>query len=219
VYFLGLTAWSVASWDQGRVYLDYLIKSGRAVAQPVLRGTFERRDGKGPVGPGTDTVAGREALVKVTQDVRRTVDYLVTRPDVDKESLAFYGLSIGGTFAPNVLALEPRFRVAVLDLPGFPSDNLPGFQSRSLVRGHQPRDVPAASEDSRPPVQRKVGPIFPYETSARPFLISLERSKKSCSACPAAIPSLIQNELRELYAGWTINSVLSAESEMIPSLV
>ena len=178
VYFPGLTAWSVSSWDQGRVYLDYLIKSGRAVAQPVLRGTFERRDGQGPVGPGTDTLAGREALVKIIQDVRRTVDYLVTRPDVDKESLAFYGLSIGGALAPNVLALEPRFRVAVLDLPGFPSDNLAGFQSRSWREDINPATYLPHVKIPVLQFSGKLDPIFPYETSAKPFFDLLGTQKK-----------------------------------------
>ncbi|MXO71939.1 alpha/beta hydrolase [Alteraurantiacibacter buctensis] len=38
------------------------------------------------------------------------VDYLETRPDVDKERLGMTGISLGGHFAPRAVAYEPRFK-------------------------------------------------------------------------------------------------------------
>lgn len=38
------------------------------------------------------------------------VDYLETRPDVDKDQLGMTGISLGGHFAPRAVAYEPRFK-------------------------------------------------------------------------------------------------------------
>ena len=48
----------------------------------------------------------------------RTVDYLVTRSDIDHDRMAYYGVSRGGALAPVLLAMEPRFHAAALWLPG-----------------------------------------------------------------------------------------------------
>lgn len=38
------------------------------------------------------------------------VDYLETRPEVDKDRLGMTGISLGGHFAPRAVAYEPRFK-------------------------------------------------------------------------------------------------------------
>ena len=129
VFMPGIDAWYTDSVDQFGMPLDFLIKSGRAVAFPVLRGTFERRDGLGLLGgigftSQQTTLADRDAFVKVVQDFRRSLDYLVTRPDIAPGSLAYYGLSSGAMMAPNILSQEARFRVAVLSLGGLAYDDL-----------------------------------------------------------------------------------------------
>lgn len=44
----------------------------------------------------------------------RTVDYLVTRPDVDKQRIACVGLSVGGLRSCHLAALDDRIRAAVV---------------------------------------------------------------------------------------------------------
>jgi dipeptidyl aminopeptidase/acylaminoacyl peptidase len=92
------------TWDFG-----FLVKSGRAVLYPVYQGTYERRPA-GAAGPN----AARDLLIQRTKDVRRALDYLETRSDVDHERLAFYGLSMGAYYGPLVAAVEERFRTLVL---------------------------------------------------------------------------------------------------------
>ena len=53
-----------------------------------------------------------------THDLSRTVDYLETRDDIDHERLAYWGVSWGGRMAPIMLAVEPRFKTAVLHVAG-----------------------------------------------------------------------------------------------------
>jgi dienelactone hydrolase len=167
VFFPAAEAW-ISDSESGGMPLEWLIKSGRAVAAPVLRGTYERRDGQlwmgslGGGGLGT-TVSGREAFVKVVKDARRTVDYLFSRPDIDAHNIAYYGVSIGSSFAPQILALEPRFRVAVLSLAGLFPDSpswLPELRPTAfLPRVTMPVLIFSGDLDT----------TFPLETAAKPF--------------------------------------------------
>jgi len=92
---------------------DFLLKSGRAVLYPVYQGTFERR---GNVSPGANGL--RDMQVQWAKDFFRSVDYLVTRSDVDANHLGYYAVSMGGYFAPIPLALEPRLQAAVVIAAG-----------------------------------------------------------------------------------------------------
>jgi uncharacterized protein len=48
------------------------------------------------------------------QDLRRSVDYLVCRPDVDSKRIGFVGVSLGGILGARFLAAEPRVTCAAL---------------------------------------------------------------------------------------------------------
>ena len=47
------------------------------------------------------------------------MDYLHTRPDIDKGKIGFMGYSWGAGMAPLFLAVEPRFSIALLNVGGF----------------------------------------------------------------------------------------------------
>ena len=51
---------------------------------------------------------------------RQAVDYLVTRPEVDGERLATFGVSAGATISACLAGADPRFRAHVLVLAGGP---------------------------------------------------------------------------------------------------
>ena len=93
---------------------DFLIRNGRAVFHPVLPGTYGR---KRP--PAQTPVAVLAELVERGQDIRRAVDYLESRKDIDRTRIAYLGASWGAGSAPVFLAVEPRFKVAVLQDGGF----------------------------------------------------------------------------------------------------
>ena len=63
--------------------------------------------------------------IQWSKDVGRSVDYLESRPDVDRRRLAFYGLSMGATVGPIVGAIEPRLRALVLVAGGLDSEKGP----------------------------------------------------------------------------------------------
>jgi uncharacterized membrane protein YhdT len=113
VYWPGSNALGHSSIDgYPELHIDFIIKSGRAVAFPVIDGTFERGD-RGPR-PDITTTANRDLTIRRINDVRRTIDYLETRADIDSGSLSYFGWSWGGWNAPTLLTVEPRLHTAVL---------------------------------------------------------------------------------------------------------
>ena len=48
------------------------------------------------------------------QDVRRTVDYLESRPDIDRNRLTYLGYSYGAALGPTVLTLEERLKAGIV---------------------------------------------------------------------------------------------------------
>jgi len=98
-------------------YADFIPKSGRALIAPIYKSTFERRD-ELRSDTAEPTALWRDHNVAWSKDVGRSIDYLETRKDIDSRSLAYLGLSWGSAVAPIVLAVESRFRVAVLESGG-----------------------------------------------------------------------------------------------------
>jgi dienelactone hydrolase len=97
---------------------DWVMKSGRAVIFPIYKSTFERGDEVTSDYP-TMTNTYREHVIAWAKDVRRSVDYLEARPDIDRTRIAFIGASWGAAMAPVFLAVEPRFNAAVIVVGGF----------------------------------------------------------------------------------------------------
>ncbi|MEP4147666.1 MAG: SUMF1/EgtB/PvdO family nonheme iron enzyme [Halioglobus sp.] len=108
------------SQEASLLSVEPFLRSGRVVAYPVYKGTYERkvRRQRGPM-------AVRNEIIEQTQDLRRTLDYLETRDDIALDKIAFHGLSYGGIRAPIMLAVEPRFTTAMILSAGLPPNSLP----------------------------------------------------------------------------------------------
>ena len=121
VYFPGSDAVILpSSRDLSLQFLAFVIRSGRAVVYPIYQQMYERRANR----PHTQSFL-REISIQRGQDLRRTIDYLETRPDIDRSRIAFYGLSLGAQLGPVYLAIEPRLRVGVLLSGGFETWQMP----------------------------------------------------------------------------------------------
>ncbi len=120
IYFPGKAAqWQKKHSDSGEAYLTtFLVDRGYAVAYPIYDGTYERRF-EGPE-PARNTVVYRDWVVRLRQDLGRSIDYLITRQDIAADRIAYYGLSWGAMCGPIFLALEDRFRAGVLLMGGLP---------------------------------------------------------------------------------------------------
>jgi dienelactone hydrolase/predicted Ser/Thr protein kinase len=116
VYFPGSNAIHTDKFSLS-IYADFIPKSGRALIAPVFKGTYERRDEFKSDYP-EPTAFFRDHMIAWSKDMGRSIDYLETRKDVDPGKLAYVGLSWGGAVAPIVLAVENRFKAAVLESGG-----------------------------------------------------------------------------------------------------
>ncbi len=97
------------------VFLSFLLKNGRAVVYPVYKGTFERRDDALLAHfPPDESYAYSQWQAELVKDFRRTVDYLETRPEIDHDKLAYYGMSWGGFMGAVIPAVEDRIKVSLL---------------------------------------------------------------------------------------------------------
>jgi hypothetical protein len=139
---------------------DFIIKSGRAFAVPIYKSTFERSDERIDNTPDS-TSSYRDHVLMWGKDLRRAVDYLATRPDIDSTRLAYDGTSWGGRMGGIMLAIEPRFKAAVLNNAGLkmapsrpevdPLHFLPHIKTPVLLLGG------------------KYDHLFPVETAQKPF--------------------------------------------------
>ncbi len=122
VYFPGsgvIHANSSADLDQ-IAFIDFIVMSGRAVLYPVYKGTYERRDPRLKFTDANPTLTYVEFVSQWVKDVRRSVDYLEQREDVDSRRIGYHSVSWGPRLANIILAVDERIRAAVLIAGGFP---------------------------------------------------------------------------------------------------
>jgi formylglycine-generating enzyme required for sulfatase activity len=110
-----------SSQDLDMRVLDFVIRSGRALLHPVYKGTYERRSASREGGPNEE----RDLVIQWSKDLGRSLDYLETRPEIDRGKFAYYGLSLGSITALPVVAVEDRFKTAVLLAGALPFNHLP----------------------------------------------------------------------------------------------
>ena len=101
-------------------FAEQMARAGYLTIAPDLRGFGERRDGPDPF-PGRDpcnvnfikgALLGIYTLTLNIWDMKRCIDYLETRPEVDPERIGMMGLSQGGTMTTFTAAVEPRIKAA-----------------------------------------------------------------------------------------------------------
>src|SRR6266850_227114 len=94
--------------------LGPVIKSGRAAFGVVIKGYIERLRPPGYNEPDWTTVEYRDKIVNWVTDIRRGLDYLETRSDLDSSRIAFYGPSAGSRTGLVLAAVETRYRSVFL---------------------------------------------------------------------------------------------------------
>jgi dipeptidyl aminopeptidase/acylaminoacyl peptidase len=153
------------SYYEFPMFLSFIVKNGRAVLYPIYKGTFERQDSS--VAPrmtgiyvGDNSHVFTEWTILLVKDFRRCIDYLETRPDIDIDRLAFYGMSWGGQAGPIITAVEDRLRVSILSPGGFVDFGRPQAHQISYV--HRVT-IPTLM------LNGEYDTIFPYETSIKPL--------------------------------------------------
>ena len=141
-------------------FVDYVIKSGRAVIYPVYQNLYERRPAKAVTLPGP--TLQRQVLVDWRKDVGRSIDYLETRDDIDKTRIAYLGVSQGSAYGVILAALEDRFKAVVFLDGGM-------FQQTAGLAGLDQVDFAPRLAKPVLMVNGRYDATFPYDSAQLPF--------------------------------------------------
>ena len=167
-------------------WADFIIRSGRVLVYPVYQGTYERRIA-GPRGPAVL----RDVTIQRGKDLRRTVDYLESRSDIDASKIAYYGTSLGAQLGPEWLAIEPRLRTGVLMSGGFETWNLPPEIEPMNYTPHV--TVPVLMVNGREDFD------LPYATAQLPMFKMLGSAEKKHAVFEGGhIPAKPQEPIKEM---------------------
>lgn len=165
---------AIGNWQPA----EMLIRGGRAVLYPVWKSSFERSDG------GDFTRAYfRQHLPQWASDLRQSVQFLNTRKELDADRIGYFGYSFGAMWAPNLLAMEPRVKAAVLLAGGLegPLKNGEILPPEIDMATYAPRvKVPVLILNGRSDIR------FPYETAQVPLfnLLGSPPAKKKHKTYP-----------------------------------
>lgn len=181
VYFPGVSSHYIQSSKNINTYyevtnnISFLLKNGRAVCYPVYSGTFERRDVNTPsYRMPNETFQHKEYMIKLVKDCKRSIDYLETRDDINVDKLAFEGFSWGGWMGNIILAVEDRFKAAVLVIGGL-RENKRSRQEVDPINFITRIKVPTLM------LNGKYDFNFPYDLSVAPMYLLIgtpEKDKK-----------------------------------------
>jgi formylglycine-generating enzyme required for sulfatase activity/predicted esterase len=167
VYFPGVDAFRRNSIEKmDFAFVEFVVRSGRAVLCPMYKGMYERRSTTPPGGEK----AGRDRQVQWFKDLARSVDYLCSRDDVDDQKLAYFGFSWGAIYGLISTALEDRFRASILLSGGLPPHRrlteVDPFQFVSRIR--TPTLVINGREDFVLPLEASIQPMYDLLGVAEP---------------------------------------------------
>jgi eukaryotic-like serine/threonine-protein kinase len=174
--------------------LNFIMRSGRALLYPVYKSTHQRGDVITNDYP-SKTAVWRDHMVMWSKDVGRSIDYLHSRPDIDRDRIGYMGYSWGAGMAPLFMAVEPRLSLALLNVGGFylqeamPEADPVNFASRVTI--------PVLMLNGR------FDFFFPTETSQEPMfeLLGTARDHKRRVVYDAS-HALPRNEIIKEFVGW-----------------
>ena len=141
--------------------VEFIVKSGRVLVFPVLKGTYERRDELNSDYPA-ETVFYRDHLVMWRRDIGRTIDYLETRSEFLTGKIGYLGWSWGGFLGGIIPAVETRIKAVVLNVGGMDMNKaLPeADQINFLPRIHQPILMLNGKYDMYSPLETAQKPMY-----------------------------------------------------------
>jgi len=121
LYFPGSGAIHLTNMDYAiKSYLnsfDYLMSEGYAVVLPIYLSTYEREDELKSDYPN-ESESYKEHVIKWGKEYKRTIDYILSREDMDASNLTYHGVSWGGYMANILLAIDDRVQSATLYVAG-----------------------------------------------------------------------------------------------------
>jgi dienelactone hydrolase len=157
IFFPGADAFSLrSSADMSVAPAKAIVRSGRAFLYPVYKGTYERTVPE-ETGPNTE----RELRIAWSRDLGRAIDYLETRTDIDRDRLAFYGISVGADAGVLLTALESRLKASLLQGTGIWAAADPEIDPINFApRVRLPTLLLSGRYDFETPVETAQRPLF-----------------------------------------------------------
>ncbi len=131
IYFPGSGAIEKTSFEGPpyKALWQFIVTSGRAVLFPIYYGTYERPSTRGRRWENSDVVKTpltyRDWAIRMAKDLKRSIDYLETRDDIDSGRIGYYGYSFGSLLGPIMLAVEDRIDTGIFVHGGIPPIDLP----------------------------------------------------------------------------------------------
>lgn len=198
-YFPGSNDIYKRSFDELQLgSVEFIIRSGRALVYPVYKGTYTRNGGLAS-DVQSDSNQYRDFVIAWRKDLGRAIDYLSTRDDIDTARLAYLGFSWGGAMSPIMMALEDRFKAAVLYVPGLMMQEV---QPVADPFNFLPRvKIPVFMFNGR------YDSFFPLETSIKPFFDNL--------GTPEADKKLTVTDANHFVAAYNGNQLIQESLEWL----
>jgi pimeloyl-ACP methyl ester carboxylesterase len=160
------------------------VRGGRAAFGVVVEGYIERLPPAGFVRPAVGTVEYREIVVGRVTDLRRGLDYLETRTDIDKARIGVIAPSAGSLLGLVVAALEERYRALVFVGAGFPASY------RAINASANPINFASQIRAPKLIVQGRYDEDTPLRTAAEPFFALLSVPKRLTIYDGGHVPSV-----------------------------
>ena len=160
------------------------VRAGRAVLGVVLEGYIERLRPANFVQPAGESIEYAESTVSRVTDLRRALDYLETRADIDPTRIAALGPSAGSTLALILGALETRYRTVILVGAGLPANY------RSINAAANPINFAPHILASKLMLHGRYDEDSPLRTAAEPLLKLLTEPKRLTLFDGGHVPSM-----------------------------
>ncbi len=153
---------------------DYFLKSGYAVLRLDIANHGDRKiddyDFSFTDGYRYWT---RDIIIQTVFDLRRAVDFIATRKELNVERIGYYGISLGGIIGTIFTGVEPRIKVPVITIAGGgmhlmfgmdalsddTKDYLSMIEPNNFVKKISPRPllmINAENDDIVPPIMSKL---------------------------------------------------------------
>jgi hypothetical protein len=160
------------------------VRAGRAVFGVVLEGYIERLRPPGWSRPDASSAEFAEIVVSRVTDLRRGLDYLATRPDLDATRVAAYAPSAGSILGMAVGALENRYRGVIFVGAGLPASY------RGIHPTANPINFTPFIRAPKLVVQGRYDEDTPLRTATEPFYKLLPQPKRMALYDGGHVPSI-----------------------------
>jgi pimeloyl-ACP methyl ester carboxylesterase len=160
------------------------VRGGRAAFAVVLEGYIERLRPPNFARPSVTTVEFAEQIVNAVTDLRRGLDYLETRHDIDRTRIAALAPSAGSTLGIILGAVETRYRALVFIGAGLPD------AYRALNATANPINFAPHIRGPKLILQGQYDENIPLRTATEPFFKLLSEPKRLTLFDGGHVPSV-----------------------------